>query len=65
MESISQLVSPPIILTLNQNEEILLKRHLKYFTDMGFEIEPFGGKEYAVRGVPANLFFHCQKRTSD
>ena len=23
---------------------------------IGFEIEPFGGKEYAVRAVPANLF---------
>ncbi len=61
MEYISQLVSPPIILTLNQNEEVLLKRHLKYFTDMGFEIEPFGGKEYAVRGVPANLFSIAKK----
>ena len=61
MECISQLVSPPIILTLNQNEEVLLKRHLKYFTDMGFEIEPFGGREYAVRGVPANLFSITKK----
>ena len=61
MEYISQLVSPPIILTLNQNEEVLLKRHLKYFTDMGFEIEPFGGREYAVRGVPANLFSIAKK----
>ena len=25
---------------------------------MGFEIEPFGGNEYAVRGVPAELFGH-------
>lgn len=61
MECISQLVSPPIILTLNQNEEVLLKNHLKYFTDMGFEIEPFGGREYAVRGVPANLFSIAKK----
>ena len=61
MEYISQLVSPPIILTLNQNEEVLLKRHLKYFTDIGFEIEPFGGREYAVRGVPSNLFSIAKK----
>lgn len=61
MEYISQMVSPPIILTLNQNEEVLLKCHLKYFSDMGFEIEPFGGKEYAVRGVPANLFSIAKK----
>ncbi|MFT4107241.1 MAG: DNA mismatch repair endonuclease MutL [Lacrimispora sp.] len=57
----SQLVSPPIILTLNRNEEVLLTQHLKYFTDIGFEIEPFGGREYAVRGVPANLFSIAKK----
>jgi DNA mismatch repair protein MutL len=28
---------------------------------MGFEIEPFGGREYAVRGVPANLFSIAKK----
>ena len=60
-EYTSQLVNPPIILTLNRNEEILLNQHLKYFTEMGFEIEPFGGREYAVRGVPANLFSIAKK----
>lgn len=55
-EYTTQMVSPPIILTLQSNEALLLKKHMKYFTDIGFEIEPFGGKEYAVRGVPANLF---------
>lgn len=60
-EYTSQLVNPPIILTLNRNEEVLLTQHLKYFTDIGFEIEPFGGREYAVRGVPANLFSIAKK----
>lgn len=60
-EYTSQLVNPPIILTLNRNEELLLNQHLKYFTEMGFEIEPFGGREYAVRGVPANLFSIAKK----
>lgn len=60
-EYTSQLVNPPIILTLNRNEEVLLKQHLKYFNEMGFEIEPFGGREYAVRGVPANLFSIARK----
>lgn len=55
-EYTTQMVSPPIILTLQQNEQLLIKKYMKYFTDIGFEIEPFGGKEYAVRGVPANLF---------
>ena len=55
-EYTSQMINPPIILTLNMNEEVLLKDHLSYFTDIGFEIEHFGGKEYAVRAVPDNLF---------
>lgn len=57
----SQMLNPPIILTLNMNEELLLKEHMKYFSDMGFEIEPFGGREYAVRGVPANLLSIAKK----
>lgn len=60
-EYTSQAVSPPIILTLNRNEEVLLNQHLKYFTEIGFEIEPFGGREYAVRGVPGNLFSIAKK----
>ena len=60
-EYTSQMVNPPIILTLGSNEEVLLKKHMKYFTDIGFEIEPFGGKEYAVRGVPGNLFAIAKK----
>lgn len=57
----SQMVNPPIILTLSSNEEVMLKEHMNYFTDIGFEIEPFGGKEYAVRGVPGNLFSIARK----
>lgn len=57
----TQMVEPPIILTLNMNEEVLLEKYMSYFTGMGFEIEPFGGREYAVRGVPANLFSIARK----
>ena len=60
-EYTSQLVSPPIILTLSLQEAALLKRHMKVFTDIGFEIEPFGGNEYAVRAVPDNLFSLAKK----
>lgn len=52
----TQMVDPPIILTLSMNEELLLKKYMDYFTGLGFEIENFGGREYAVRGVPSNLF---------
>lgn len=57
----SQMLNPPIILTVNMNEELLLKKHLDYFTGIGFEIEHFGGKEYAVRAVPGNLFSIARK----
>lgn len=57
----TQMVEPPIILTLNMNEEALMKKYMSYFTGMGFEIEHFGGREYAVRGVPANLFSIAKK----
>ena len=57
----SQMVEPPIILTLNPNEELLLNKYMEYFTRIGFEIEPFGGREFAVRAVPANLFSVAKK----
>ena len=60
-EYTSQLVNPPIILTLNGSEELLLNKYMEHFTSIGFEIEPFGGKEYAVRAVPANLFSIAKK----
>ena len=55
------MVNPPIILTVGSTEEVLLKKHMKYFAEIGFEIEPFGGKEYAVRAVPDNLFSIAKK----
>ncbi|MFQ9510987.1 MAG: DNA mismatch repair protein MutL, partial [Lachnospiraceae bacterium] len=55
-EFTSQMVSPPIIITLNNKEEEVLKKYRNNFTDLGFEIAFFGGKEYAISAVPGNLF---------
>lgn len=60
-EYTSQLLSPPIILTLSMQEADLLTRHMEVFTRVGFEIEPFGGNEYAVRAVPDNLLSLAKK----
>ena len=60
-EFTSQMLNPPIILTIGSTEEVLLKKYMKYFQDIGFEIEPFGGREYAVRAVPDNLFSVAKK----
>ena len=41
--------------------EALLKENIERFQRIGFEIEPFGGEEYAVRAVPDNLFGIAKK----
>ena len=51
----TQISMPPIILTLNMNEEEVLKRNMPVFTKMGYEIEEFGGNEYKVTGIPAGF----------
>lgn len=60
-EITSQMVSPPMILTLNMQEAAKLVEYQDYFQELGFEIEPFGGKEYAVSAVPANLYGLAEK----
>lgn len=51
----SQLLSPPIVLNLSMQEEQLFIKYRQNFADMGFEIEEFGDRAYAVRAVPSNL----------
>ena len=60
-EYTSQYLSPPIILSLSMQEIDVLETFKDRFTAIGFEIEPFGGDEYAVRAVPDNLFGIAKK----
>lgn len=60
-EFTSQYLSPPIILNLSMQEEETLNTHMDIFTNIGFEIEPFGGDSYAIRAVPDNLFSIAKK----
>ena len=55
-EITSQMLNPPIILTLSMEEELLIKKFEDNFKQLGYEIEHFGGRDYAVRAVPANLY---------
>lgn len=55
-EFTTQMVSPPIIISLTRKEEAILETYQSHFTELGYEISPFGGREYAVSGVPGNLF---------
>lgn len=52
----SQLISPPIIVSLTLAEENVLKNYFEEFKKAGFEIEHFGGTEYAIYGVPTELY---------
>lgn len=52
----SQKIMPSVILSLTPSEEAVLKEHESAFRDTGFEVEHFGGSEYALSGVPADLF---------
>ena len=51
----SQAISPPIILTLDNEEVATLKKYEKEIANFGYEIEPFGGKEYAITAIPADF----------
>lgn len=52
----SQLISPPMIISVSQKEENLLLENMEAFTELGFEIEHFGGKEYTISAIPNNLY---------
>ncbi len=55
-EITSQYLSPPLIVSLSLEEEGRLKANQTYFEKFGFEIEPFGGREYCISAVPSNLY---------
>lgn len=52
----SQTLMPPIIVSLSGQEESILREHENIFSELGFEIEAFGGNEYALRSVPFELY---------
>ena len=52
----SQMLNPPVILTLSGREETLVFEYRSYFKELGFEIEDFGGSSVAVRSMPVDLY---------
>ncbi len=55
-EYTSQTISPPIVLSLDANEILMLEKYKDQIARMGYEVESFGGKEYMISAIPANLF---------
>ena len=52
----SQQIHPPIIVSLNAEEEALIESFGSTFEQFGFEISPFGGREYSISAVPSDLY---------
>ena len=58
---ISQTINPPMIVTLNSREKECYLKHSEDFESLGFVIEEFGGNDYAIRGVPMDLYGYEEK----
>ena len=58
---ISQTLMPPVIVSLSGQEETVLRENMEVFASLGFEVEAFGGSEYALRSVPVDLY-GCNER---
>lgn len=52
----SQMLNPPVVISLTGKEEELLRNYMSFFGEMGFELEEFGSGAYACRSVPMDLY---------
>ena len=55
-EFTSQVISPPIIMSLDAREVEMLEKYRSQIERLGYEVEHFGGKEYMISAIPDNLF---------
>ncbi len=60
-QAASQALMPPIIVSLTGQEELVLQEYREVFCKLGFEVEAFGGTEYALRAVPTDLY-GCEEK---
>ena len=54
-EMLTQQIAPPYIASLSLREEEVLLAQAEVLRRLGFEFEHFGGRDYKVTGVPADL----------
>ncbi len=52
---VSQLMLPPYVLEVTNDEFIYITENINIFHSAGFEVEPFGGKSFLIRGRPLAL----------
>ncbi len=53
----SQNLNPPILVTLSLEEEAVFLQNKQMFASCGFEVDHYGGREYAVKSVPLDLYY--------
>ncbi|SFH61012.1 DNA mismatch repair protein MutL [Pseudobutyrivibrio sp. OR37] len=54
-EMTSQMISPPVIISLSPQDILLFENYHEAFEKIGFSIESFGGNELAINGIPGNM----------
>ena len=54
-ELTAQLLLMPAVVRLSPEDSAVLEENGALLTELGFEIEPYGEREYIVRGVPAEM----------
>ena len=52
----TQLLSPPMIISLSSTEEAAAEKYKDVLAQNGFVLEHFGGHEYALSEIPLNLY---------
>ncbi|MEE3480663.1 MAG: DNA mismatch repair endonuclease MutL [Lachnospiraceae bacterium] len=52
----SQQIAPPLVVSLSPLEEDTYRTYSEAFSELGFEVEAFGGSEYRITAVPGNLY---------
>ena len=60
-EITSQLLTPPLVVTLTLEEMRILDDNTEWFRKAGFDIEPFGGREVRISAVPSDLYMMTEE----
>ena len=52
---ITQQLLPPVVIEVTHAEHIIINESMDVFLSLGFDIESFGSRSFAIRGVPVIL----------
>lgn len=52
----SQNLFPPVILSFSESQKMVYEELKEEIARLGFEIDEFGGNEYAIKAVPSELY---------